>query len=128
MLSLLNNFKIIRSRLLILFCLFSYAASAQLILITDRNTGNEINVYPHKVKVVVNKDGEFFEGKVRSFPDYLAVGDHRITYDENGFLEVKKLNGRSFISQPLKWIGTAFGVIGATLCAVPEEDDEENLG
>lgn len=112
-----------RTRLIILLCLMTYIASAQKIRITSRESGAEITVFPRKVKAVVNKDGEFFEGRVRPLPEYLIVGDNSIPYSQIGFLEVKKLNGRSFISKPLKWLGGALGIIGVAVTSIAVEDD-----
>lgn len=69
-------------------------------------------------------DGEFFEGRVKALPDNLLIGNQRVPYKEIGFLEVKKLNGRSFLSQPLKWIGGGLGIIGAGISSIALEDDE----
>ncbi|MDW3196519.1 MAG: hypothetical protein R8G66_29355 [Cytophagales bacterium] len=113
-----------RNSLIILLCLITSVASAQKIRITSRKSGAEITVFPQKVKAVVNKDGEFFEGRVRPLPEYLMIGDHSVPYSQIGFLEVKKLNGRSFISKPLKWLGGALGIIGVAVTSVAVEGDE----
>lgn len=118
-----------RTKLIILFCLFAYAASAQNIWITSRKSGAQIVVYPRKVTSVVNIDGEYFEGKVRPKPNYLIVGDNSVAYEEIGFLEVKKLESRSLLSTPLKWVGGGLFIIGAVASTLAfEGGDDESLG
>ncbi len=118
-----------KTKFILFFSVFSMAVSAQDIWITSRETGNQQIVFPRKVKAVVTRDGEYFEGKIRPFPEYLIVGDNSVAYKEIGFLEVKKLEGRSFISTPLKWIGGGLTIIGGVATGFAfQAPPEENWG
>ena len=102
---------------------------AQTIWVTHKETGKEVALNPRKIKVVVNKDGEFFRGKVVPQPTVLKVGDDTVPYASIGFLEVKKFHSRALISSPLKFLGNAFLVVGGLILAVESANEfESDLG
>lgn len=101
--------------------------SAQTVWATNRESGKQIEFYPKKIKTVVSKDGEFFEGKVRPTEEYLEVAGTRIPYESIGFLEVKRITSRGLVSGPLKFLGGALLIVGGAMVAVPlsQEGDPE---
>jgi len=102
---------------------------AQTIWATHRKNGKDIVITPSKIKVVVTKDGEFFSGKIEPRENVVIVDGESIPYASIGFLEVKKLHSKSFVSGPLKFIGGTMMVLGglATVGSLANEDEDPNL-